>query len=99
MQLKHVLTAGHEVQSIHILCDQCEGRDMLLHFHQRVMAWVGANCFNGLPSPGIPVPDQLGVALKSLRGSELVWFVLRPQSRLCVAKGSQPALLGDSGAG
>src|SRR6476646_450674 len=83
------------MQIVHILCDQRELWNTSLHLHQRVMTGVRAYGFDSFAPPGIPIPDQLRITGESIRGGELSWLVLRPESGLSITEGPQSAFLRD----
>lgn len=68
MQFKYVLAPGKTVKTVHILCDQGEFRNPVFHFYESIMTGIWPHTFDRLPAPGIPIPDEFGIAGKGFRG-------------------------------
>ena len=66
MQFQHLVTARPPVQAINVLGDQGEFDKMALHLHQGMMAGIRFSLAHPFLSPGIPFPNQAGIAAKRL---------------------------------
>ena len=99
VQFKDISTAGHTVQSVHVLGDQAKIGNALFQVHEGVMPRVWPHAFDGFAPPGVPVPDEFGVAGKRLRRGKILRLILRPQAALRITEGAETAFLRDSSPG
>ncbi len=68
------------MQPVDVLGDECESIDPLAPGSQNVVTPVGSNTRYLLSSPVVPLPDQVRVTTKRLRGGQLLWPVPLPEA-------------------
>jgi hypothetical protein len=66
VQFDDVVTAGPLVQTIYVLGDQGELRYAPLEFSQSQVARIRFGLGDQFPPPGVPLPNQLGIASEGL---------------------------------
>jgi hypothetical protein len=97
VKLDHFPAPRPPVQPVHVLGDQGEAGAPALELREREVAGVWSRLRHELAAPFVPLPDQSGIPVERLRGSELLRVVALPQPGLGLAKGRHPALGGDAG--
>ena len=90
------MTPRFAMQAIHVLRDEREVRDTLLHLRQREVTGVRLHATHFFAAHGVPVPDQFRVARERFGGGQIFGTVLRPKSRLRVAEGAESRFLRDA---
>ena len=98
MKLDHLPAPRPPVQPVHVLGDQGELGAPALELREREVAGVRRGLRHELAAPRVPLPDQAGIPVERLRGSELLRVVALPEPGLGLAEGRHPALGGDAGA-
>lgn len=90
MKLMHGGAAGSLVVAVHVLRYDNQVR-LLLQIHQCAVGGVGLAVGDELPTPVVPLPDQLGVRVKCARGGQLFGAILAPEGIFPAAEGGDAA--------
>ena len=86
MKFDDVPAASTLMEAIHVLSDEMELREEVLHFCQREVRRVGFRIRNQFAPPIIPFPNQARIAPESTRSRKVFRTVLRPESGLCISE-------------
>ena len=82
------------MQAVDVLRGQQELRCPLLQRDEGLVSGVGAQGRDGLPAPGVPLPDEMRIAGEGFRSGQVLRAVLPPQAARSAERG-HAALRGD----
>jgi hypothetical protein len=88
VEFKDTLRAGPAMKAVDVLSDQDEMRQDGLPAGKRPVPGMGLFRGDDAPPPIIPLPDETGIAVKSLRSSEFLRPVLFPETVLAPERGN-----------